>query len=46
MTMVMNVNNIELTDFTAIWLPKIALDEIYTYYSTRSKLHTNQPMKI
>jgi len=32
--LVTNVNNSKLTDFVVILLPKIAGNEIYTYYGT------------
>jgi len=40
--MVTNVNNGKLTDFTAISLPKITANEMYTYYGTIRKLYTVQ----
>jgi len=42
---VTNVNNSKLTDFAAILLPKIAGNEIYTYYGTIWEIYTNKKSK-
>jgi len=43
--MVTDVNNGRFTEFAAISLPKIAGNEIYTYYGTIWKLYTNEKLK-
>jgi len=43
--MVTNVNNGKLTDFAAISLPRVAGNEIYTYYSAIWQLYTNEKSK-
>jgi len=45
MPMVKNVNNGKLTDFAAILQPKIAGNEVYTFYGTICKLYTNEKSK-
>jgi len=40
-----NVNNNKWTDFTAISLPEVTTNEIYTYYDIMWELYTNEKSK-